>query len=128
MKLKHLFIINAIIALVYALGELFIPATMASIYGLKDTANPELQLTARYFGWGLLAVGLVCALAANTPASEAKQAIVKALFIAHTVGIIVSLMGTISGVFSAMGWSAVILYLLLAAGFGYFWLVKPETA
>ena len=127
MKLKHLLIINAIIALVYALGELFVPATVASIYGLKDTANPELLLIARYFGWGLLAVGLVCALAANTSASETKQAIVKALFIAHTVGIIVSLTGTISGVFSAMGWSAVILYLLLAAGFGYFWFIKPET-
>ena len=128
MKLKHLFIINAIIALVYAVGELFIPATVASIYGLKDTANPELLLTARYFGWGLLAVGLICALAVNTPASEAKQAIVKALFIAHTVGFIISLMGTISGVFSAMGWSAVGLYLLMAAGFGYFWFIKPETA
>jgi hypothetical protein len=128
MKLKHLLIINAIIALVYALGELFVPATLGSIYGLKDTANPEYLLTARYFGWGLLAVGLICALAANAPASEAKQAIVKALFIAQTVGVIVSLMGTISGVFNAMGWSAVILYLLLAAGFGYFWFIKPETA
>jgi hypothetical protein len=128
MKLKHLLIINAIIALAYALGELFVPATLGSLYGLKDTANPEYLLTARYFGWGLLAVGLICALAANAPASEAKQAIVKALFIAQTVGVIVSLMGTISGVFSALGWSAVILYLILAAGFGYFWFIKPETA
>ena len=128
MKLKHLLIINAIIALAYALGELFVPATVASIHGLKDTTNPEILLSLRYFGWGLLAVGLICALAANTPASEAKQAIVKALFIAQTVGLIVSLMGTISGVFSAMGWSAVFLYLLMAAGFGYFWFIKPETA
>ena len=37
MKLKHLMILNAILALVYALGELFAPATVASIYGLKDT-------------------------------------------------------------------------------------------
>jgi hypothetical protein len=128
MKLKHLLIINAIIALAYALGELFVPATMASIYGLKDTANPEILLSLRYVGWGLLAVGLICALAANTPPSDAKQAIVKALFIAQTVGVVVSLIGTISGVFNAMGWSAVILYLLMAAGFGYFWFIKPETA
>ncbi|MCK4983899.1 MAG: hypothetical protein KAS40_00170 [Desulfobacterales bacterium] len=128
MKLKHLFIINAIIALGYALGELFVPETLGSIYGFEDTANPELMLTARYFGWGLLAVGLICALAANTPPSEAKQAIVKALFIAQIVGVAVSLMGTINGVFNAMGWSAVIIYLFLAAGYGYFWFIKPETA
>ena len=128
MKLKNLLIINAILALAYALGELFVPQTMGSIYGFKDTANPELMLTARYFGWGLLAVGLICALAANTPPSDAKQAIVKALFVAQIVGLIVSLMGTISGVFSAMGWSAVIIYLFFAAGYGYFWFIKPETA
>jgi hypothetical protein len=128
MKLKHVLIINAIIALAYALGELFVPTTIGSIYGFKDSANPELMLTARYFGWGLLAVGLICALAANTPPSEAKQAIVKALFIAQTVGLIVSLMGTISGVFNAMGWSAVIIYLFFVAGYGYFWFIKPETA
>ena len=128
MNLKHLFIINAIIALGYALGELFVPETLGSIYGFEDTANPELMLTARYFGWGLLAVGLICALAANTPPSEAKQAIVKALFIAQIVGVAVSLMGTINGVFNAMGWSAVIIYLFMAAGYGYFWFIKPETA
>jgi len=128
MKLKQLLIINAIIALAYAVGELFVPQTVGSIYGFLDTANPELMLTARYFGWGLLAVGLICALAANTPPSDAKQAVVKALFFAQIVGVIVSVMGIVNGVFNAVGWSAVILYFLLAAGYGYFWFVKPETA
>ena len=128
MKLKHILILNGIIALVYALGELFIPQTVGSIYGFKDSGNPELMLTARYFGWGLLAVGLICALVATTPPSEAKQAIVKALFVAQSVGVIVSLVGTISGVMSAMGWSAVIIYLFFAAGYGYFGFIKPETA
>jgi hypothetical protein len=128
MKLKHLLIINAIVALVYALGELFAPRTLGSIYGFQNTANPELMLTARYFGWGLLAVGLICALAANSPPSEARQAIVKGLFIAQIVGAIVSAMGIANGVFNAVGWSAVIIYLLLAIGYGYFWFVKPETA
>ncbi len=128
MKLKHLFIINAILALAYAFGELLITKTMLSLYFATETPTPEVLLTARYFGWGLLAVGLICAFAANAPASEAKQAIVKALFIADVVGLIVSLMGVFSGTFTALGWSAVVIYLVLAAGFGYFWFVKPETA
>ena len=127
MKLKHLFIINAIIALAYAFVELLIPKTMFSFYFVTETPTAEVILTARYFGWGLLAVGLICAFAANTPPSEAKKAIVKALFIADVIGLIVSLMGTLSGTFNAFGWSAVVIYVFLAAGFGYFWFIKPET-
>ena len=127
MKLKHLFIINAIIALGYAFGELLITKTMFSLYFVTETPTAEAILTARYFGWGLLAVGLICAFVATAPPSEAKQAIVKALFIADVVGLIVSLMGIFSGTFTALGWSAVVIYVFLAAGYGYFWFIKPET-
>jgi hypothetical protein len=41
------------------------------------------------------------------------------------VGFIVSLMGTLSGATNAMGWSAVVIYLLLALGFAYFQFVAP---
>ncbi len=128
MTLKHLFIINAIIALAYAFGELIIPKTLLSLYFATDTPSADILLTARYFGWGLLAVGLICAFVVNTPPSEARQAIVKGLFIADIVGLIVSLMGVLSGTFTAIGWSAVVIYLFLSAGFGYFWFIKPETA
>ena len=70
----------------------------------------------------------IAALVANAPQSEARQSIVKALFVAHVVGLIVCLMGVLNGTFNAVGWSAVILYLFLAAGFGYFWFIKPEKA
>ena len=128
MKLKHLFIINAIISLGYAFGELLITETMFSLYFGTETPTAEALLVARYFGWGLLAVGLICAFVANAPPSEAKQAIVKALFIADVVGIIVSLMGILDGTFNALGWSAVVIYVFLTAGYGYFWFIKPETA
>jgi len=128
MKLKHLFIINAIISLGYAFGELLITETMFSLYFVTETPTAEAILVARYFGWGLLAVGLICAFVANAPPSEAKQAIVKALFIADVVGLIVSLMGIFDGTFNALGWSAVVIYVFLAAGYGYFWFIKPETA
>ena len=128
MKLKHLFIINAIISLGYAFGQLLITETMFSLYFGTETPTAEALLVARYFGWGLLAVGLICAFVANAPPSEAKQAIVKALFIADVVGLIVSLMGIFDGTFNALGWSAVVIYVFLAVGYGYFWFIKPETA
>jgi hypothetical protein len=128
MKLKHLLIINAIISLGYAFGELLITKTMLALYFGAETPTAETILAARYFGWGLLAVGLICAFVANAPPSATKQAIVKALFIADIVGLIVSLMGILDGTFNALGWSAVVIYVFLAAGYGYFWFIKPESA
>ena len=127
MKLKHLFVINAIIAIGYALANLFTPETIASIY-FVNAPTPEVLHSLRYFGVGLLSIGLITAFAANTPISEAGQAIVKALFIADIVGVIVSLIGIFGGTMTAFGWSAVVIYLFLAAGYGYFWFIKPETA
>ncbi len=128
MKLKHLFIINAIIALGYALAMLFTPETIVSIYYINNTPTAEVLLSLRYFGVALLSIGLITAFAANAPQSEAKQAIVRASFIAYVVGVIVSLMGIFSGTHTIFGWSAVAIYLFLTAGFAYFWFIKPETA
>jgi hypothetical protein len=128
MTLKNLFIITAILALIFAFGMLIVPEVIVSMYYVNNTPTAEVVLALRFFGWGLLAVGLVCAYAANTPHSEAKQAIVKGFFTADVVGLIVSLMGIFSGTFTAFGWSSVVIYLFLACGFGYFWFIKPETA
>jgi hypothetical protein len=43
------------------------------------------------------------------------------------IGLIVSLMGTLSGVVNAVGWSAVLIYLVLAAGYAYFQFMKPSA-
>lgn len=127
MKLKHFFIINAIIALLYAFGELLVPEFLLSLYTGGEPTDESI-IVARFFGWGLLAVGLICAFAANTPTSETKRAIVKGLFVAGIVGFIVSLNGVLSGTLNAFGWSAVIIYVFIVSGYGYFWFVKPETA
>jgi hypothetical protein len=70
MKLKHLFIIHAIIALGYAVCNLFTPRIIVSIYFVNDTPTAEVLLSLRYFSWGLLSVGLITAFAAAAPISE----------------------------------------------------------
>jgi len=43
-------------------------------------------------------------------------------------GFIAALLGRLSGVLNALGWSTVALYLLLALGYGYFQSVKPSAS
>ncbi len=86
------------------------------------------NLTGQLFGVELIAVGLLCWFARNVSDSAAQRAIILAFLISAVIGLIVSLMGTLSGVVNAVGWSAVLIYLVLAAGYAYFQFMKPSAS
>ena len=125
MKLSNLLVVNTVVALVYGIILVLTPATMLSLYGI--TQGPGEKLMGQYFGSALIAIGLLSWLARNVADSEAQRAIILALLISDVVGVIVSILGTVSGVMSAVGWSAVGIYLLLALGFAYFQFAKPSA-
>jgi hypothetical protein len=125
MKLNTLLTINAVVILVYAIGALFVPATMLMMYGM--TPGPGEQLMTRFFGVSMLALGLLSWLARNTSDAIARRAIIVAFLVFDAVGIVVSLLGTLSKVMSLLGWQVVVIYLLLCIGFGI-QLAKPNLA
>jgi len=125
MKLKTLFIINAVIALVYGICFILIPAKVLLLYGM--TQGTSETLAGQYFGLSLIGIGLITWFARNITDSNAIGAIVPALLISDIIGVIISLIGTISGVMNAFGWSAVIIYLFLTIGYLYFQFKKSTT-
>ena len=126
MKLNTFLIFNAIVALVFGIGFVFMPATMASIYGV--TPGPAVNLLGQFFGVELIAVGLLCWLSRNVSDTKAQGAITLAFLIANVVGLVVSVMGTLSGVMNAVGWSAVVIYLVISLGYAYFQFMKPSAS
>ena len=126
MKLRLLLVVDAIIALVYGICFVLVPATVLSIYGM--TQGTSEALAGQYFGVALIAIGLLTWFARNVADAEAQRAIILALLISDVVGVIVSVLGTVSGVMSAVGWSAFGIYLLLALGYAYFQFVKPSAS
>jgi hypothetical protein len=122
MKLKTLMIINTIVAIVFGVTFVIAPAQVYSLYGI--TADEHLIYMGRLFGSALIGFALLTWLARNTTDSDAQWAIIYALFTADCVGFIVSLIGQISNVVNGFGWSTVVIYLLLALGFGYFLFIK----
>jgi hypothetical protein len=132
MKLSVLMIVNAIIAAVFGLGFVFAPGQVASFYSPAAGA-PEvgavLQVIAQLFGAALLAFAVLTWVARNAPDSEALRAILLALFVGDAVGFIIALIAQFSGAVNTLGWSTVLIYLLLAIGFGYFrFMAKPEPS
>jgi len=126
MKLKTLLVINTIIALVYGISLVLMPATVGGMHGMSP--NPGTNLVAQFFGLTLIGVGLICWLVRNAADSGTQRAIVLAQLISTVIGVIVAVMGTISGVMNTVGWSAVVIYLLLALGYAYFQFGKPSAS
>ena len=126
MKLSILFTINAIVAVVFGLALVLVAATFMSLYGI--TLSPGGLIIARLFGAALLGYAVLTWFARDAKDSDARRAIVLALFIGDVVGFIVALLGQLSGAVNTLGWSTVAIYLLLALGFGYFQFLKPSAS
>ncbi len=126
MKLSNLLVVNAIVALVYGISFVLVPATVLSLYGM--TQGPSAALAGQFFGVALIAIGLLTWFARSVTDSDAQRAIILALLISDVIGVIVSVLGTVSGVMNAVGWSAVGIYLLLALGYAYFQFMKPSAS
>ena len=126
MKLSALFIVYAVISAIFGLTFVFAPEASLALYGA--TLSPGGILIVRLFGAALLELAVLSWFARNAGDSEARKAIILALFVGEAVGFVVALFGQLSGVVNALGWSTVAVYLLLALGFAYFQFMKPSTA
>jgi uncharacterized membrane protein YfcA len=124
MKLNTLMVVNALVAGVFGVGFIVVPGQVTSAYGPEIT--PQLEYVTRLFGAALLAFAVLTWTARNATDSDTRRAILLALFVGDGVGFIVSLMSQLSGVMNALGWTTVLIYLLLALGFGYF-LAQPKA-
>ena len=123
--MKTLMVINTIVALIFGIAFVLVPETVVSLYGV--IASPQLLYMGQLFGGALIGFGVLTWLARSMAVADARKAIIPALFIGHGVGFVVALIGQIRWVVNAIGWSTVAIYLLLALGFGSFWMKKPSS-
>jgi len=124
MKLNVLFIITAIIAIVYGVVFVIIPGPVYSIYGIES--NMMLNYMGQLFGAALIAVGLIAWGSRNAADSDARKAIIFSFFIADTIGFVIALIGQLNKVVNAIGWTTVVIYFLLALGFAIFQFSKEK--
>ena len=126
MKLGNLFVVNAVIAGLFGLAFVFAPAQLLAQYGLVVDAG--FGLVAQLFGAALVGYAILTWLVRKAGDSEARRAIVLALFISDGVAFVLALMAQLKGLVNSLGWSTVAIYLLLALGFAYFHFAKPSEA
>jgi len=125
MKLKTMLIIKAIVCLCLGVPILFVPNFIYSIFGATLAAGGV--FAAREYGASMIGILMLTWFARNSQESDARWAIVLALFIYDAIGVIITLIAILSGALNPLAWLIVALYLFLALGFGYFLLRKRES-
>jgi hypothetical protein len=116
-------VVNAIVATVFGIAFVIIPGQSLSQYGF--TADPALEVMFQMLGAAFIGFGVLTWAARNATDSEARRAILLAMFVGDFIGFVVALIAQFGGTVNALGWSSVALYLLLALGWGYFRFLKP---
>lgn len=119
MKLSTWMAAKAVVCIVFGIGFVLMPQFLGSIYAMS--LDPSGTLMARLFGAAFIFEAIVLWLAKNSPGSDpATRAIVIAVVVSNAIGFIVTLLATLSGVWNALGWLPVALYLVFGLVFAYF--------
>ena len=124
MSLKNLMVIKALVCLAFGTLLLAVPDKLLSIFGA--TLGDGGMFTAREYGASLFGNLFLCWFAKNAGGSDARRAIILALFVYDLIAFVMTAITVISGVLNPLGWSIVLIYLFFTLGFGYF-LVKPPV-
>lgn len=119
MKLSQWMVAKAVIVAVFGIGFVLIPVFVGSVYGMNlDAAG---TLMARLFGAAFIFEGIVLWFAKGGAITEQPvRGVVTAVVVSNAIGFIVCLLATLSGVWNALGWLSVGLYLVFGLAFAYF--------
>ena len=126
MKLKYWMTAKAIVEVIFGISWVLLPVTLGSLLGM--TLNPGGALMAQLFGAAFIFSSIVLWLARNLTESDvAARAIIIAVVVSNTIGFIVTLIASLSGVWNALGWLPVALYLVFGLAFAYFLFFKRTS-
>ncbi len=125
MNFKILMIIKSLVCLFFGILLLAIPDLLLSIFGTVLGVGG--MFTAREYGAALFGNMFLCWYARNAGESDARKAIIIALFVYDLIGFVVTTITVIVGVLNPLGLLIAFVYLFFTIGFGYF-LIKPVSA
>ena len=126
MKLNTVFVVFAVVYIIFGLGFLLAPEMLLGGYSATGPSAGEVGL-ARLLGAFHLGYAVLAWLARSITETSARRKIVVSVLVLSIVNLLVFLKATlIDGRTTAADWFNVILVAVFAVGFGYFYFTKRE--
>jgi len=126
MSVKTFLTVNGVLAVLYGLVFVLMPANTVALYGVAP--EPHVDLNLQFFGSALLAFGVVLWFAKDFRDLEAVRGVLIATVVADVVGLLLNLWATFEGLLNAVAWTSTIIYVLLLAGSLYFLVTGSRKA
>ncbi len=126
MKLSVFLLASAVVYAIFGLALVLVPGLVLPIYGgMSMEPYVEQLLGAQLIGFAVLNM-----FARKATEGEALRAILLANLVSDIVAFILALLEVVFGGENVVGWSTVVIYLILGLGSGYFLLIKrmPSAA
>lgn len=119
MTYRTVLTVAAVLSVLFGIGFMLLPGPLTALYDVQ--LDDPGRFVGQLYGVTLFGFGLLNWLAREFREGSSQRAVLTANFVSASLGFLVSLMGQLGGVpgVNALGWSTVLLYLLLALAFGY---------
>ena len=125
MKLRTLFILDAAISILLALGFLLGPATLLKFFGF--TQGKTEMLFAQIFGAALVGYATLAWLSRDAVDVHTAPGPTIALIVFGAIGFVVTILALLSQVTRAgAAWILVVLFLITAIAFAYYQFIGPR--
>ena len=124
MSYKVVFVINALVALVFGVAFLVVPTMALKQFGVDEYASTKLVL--QFFGTGLLTIGLLAWFAKNVTDAGVQKGMGVAMLIGSVAGLVMSVIGVATGAVRTLGWLAIIIYAVFVLGYGFLLFLRPR--
>jgi len=124
MKPKHLFLADGAVAVLLGAVFVVLPGLALSVLGMASHDQAR-QLLVAFLGASLIANGGFQLLARDHADSPAGLAFMRANFGFDVLGIVLALIGVMSGIFNVVGWLFALVFLAVGAPHGYWGFIRP---
>lgn len=124
MNYKVLFVLNAVVVLLVGVAFLAVPDMLLKQFQV-DSYESTLLL-GRFFGTAMIALGLVLWFAKNLQDAAMQKGLAIALLVSATLGLIVNIIGSATGIMRANAWITMIIYVLFILAYAFMLFLKPK--
>ena len=117
MNFRYLMIVNAVTGILFGAGFVVAPGLLSSLFGIA--ATPVSDFALRMYGAAVLGYGLLGWLVRWNTDRDLQKPVLTAVLVTDFGGFLAVLFAQLSGLMNALGWSVVVLLLLLSAAYAY---------